>query len=70
MQFPDLIPVEGQEILAAREIERALLFKSGHAGIADSMYVIGEIVVDKELHGASTARIRIYRIVDQPLCYE
>jgi hypothetical protein len=55
MQPPDLIPVVGQEILAAREVERTLLFKSGHAGIADSVYVIGEIRIEKELHGASTA---------------
>jgi hypothetical protein len=59
-----------QKVFAAREIEWALFFKTGHAGIADCVYVIGEIVVDKELHGASAAHILTDLVDEQSLCYE
>jgi len=54
-----------QEVFAAGKIERAFFVKTGHSCVAHGIYVIGEIVINEELHYAPPRHFG-----ELSLCYE
>ena len=51
-----------QKVLTAGQVQRALLVKTGHAGIADGINGIGKIGIDKKLHADSLWREMVGRL--------